>query len=44
MAALQTADNAKQLNKQLKRMAAEHNREMKDIRALFKKMIERIAV
>jgi hypothetical protein len=40
MAAVQTAENAKQIA--LSRR--EHDREMKEIRALFKDMIRRIAV
>lgn len=40
MASLQTAENARQLAK----YAKEHDREMKEIRVLFKKMIQRIAV
>jgi hypothetical protein len=40
MTAMQTAENAKQL----KVYAKEHNREMKEIRTLFKQMIKRIAV
>lgn len=39
MAAAQTAENAKQIAKSRK----EHDREMKEIRALFKQMIRRIA-
>jgi hypothetical protein len=47
MTATQTAENAKQITKtqeQLRKSAAEHDREMKEIRALFKKMIQRIAI
>ena len=47
MTAVQTAENAKQLNQlggELRKSRAEHDREMKDIRGLFKKMIQRIAV
>lgn len=51
MANLQTIENArqialvdKQLSKQISRMAREHDREMKEIRALFKQMIKRLAV
>lgn len=40
MASLQTAENARQLAK----YAKEHDREMKEIRVLFKKMIQRIAI
>jgi hypothetical protein len=40
MTALQTAENAKQLA----RSSKEHDREMKEIRGLFKQMIKRIAV
>lgn len=46
MAATQTAENAKQIDKnakQLEKYAAEHDREMKEIKALFKQMIKRIA-
>jgi hypothetical protein len=46
MTALQTAENAKQIDrnaKQLGKYAAEHDREMKEIKALFKQMIKRIA-
>jgi hypothetical protein len=51
MAAAQTAENAKQIaafSKEFRTDLAlsrkEHNREMKEIRALFKDMIRRIAV
>jgi len=51
MAAAQTAENTKQLDRfakefrqELKASRGEHDREMKEIRALFKKMIKRIAV
>lgn len=47
MAAAQTAENAKQIDKnakQLEKYAAEHDREMKEIKVLFKQMIKRIAV
>lgn len=51
MTALQTADTAKNLDKfakefrqEMKETRAEHNREMRELRALLKKMIERIAV
>jgi hypothetical protein len=39
MTAIQTAENAKQLNQlggELRKSRAEHDREMKDIRGLFK--------
>jgi hypothetical protein len=49
--AMQTAENFKQLQqyraefqREMKVTRDEHNREMKEIRALFKKMIRRIAV
>ena len=47
MTALQTADNAKQISglaKELRSSRAEHDREMKEIRGLFKQMIRRIAI
>jgi hypothetical protein len=51
MAAAQTAENAQQLSRfsiefrlELKKSRAEHDREMKEIRALFKQMIKRIAI
>jgi hypothetical protein len=51
MTALQTAENAKErradskeFRKEMKQMRDEHNREMKEIRSLFKQMIKRIAV
>jgi hypothetical protein len=47
MAAAQTAENAKQIAKNAKQIAQsrqEHDREMRQIRALFKDMIRRIAV
>jgi hypothetical protein len=51
MAAVQTAENTKQIDRfakefrhEMKETRAEHNREMKEIRALFKQMIKRIAV
>jgi len=51
MAAAQTADNARQIDRfskefrqELKASRAEHDREMKEIRKLFKDMIKRIAV
>lgn len=51
MAAAQTAENAKQIavdrkewKQELRESRAEHDREMKEIRMLFKKMIKRIAV
>jgi hypothetical protein len=51
MAAAQTAENAKELGAmrkefrdELRLTATEHNREMKEIRSLFKDMIKRIAV
>jgi hypothetical protein len=51
MAAAQTAENAKQLDKnakewrkELRESRAEHDREMKEIRGLFKQMIKRIAI
>jgi hypothetical protein len=51
MTAVQTAENAKQLDRhakewrqELRETREEHDREMKEIRVLFKKMIERIAV
>ena len=47
MAAVQTAENVRQITKtqeQLRKSAAEHDREMKEIRGLFKRMIRRIAV
>ena len=44
----QTAKNlekyAKEWRQELKQMRDEHNREMKEIRTLFRKMIERIAI
>jgi len=46
MAAAQTAENAKQITRNSKQIVAsrkEHDREMKEIRALFKAMIRRIA-
>ena len=53
MTATQTAENAKQINQNAKQIdlltreirgyAKEHDREMKEIRALFKDMIKRIA-
>lgn len=45
--ALQTAENAKQLSmlgRHLKASRDEHDREMKELRVLFKKMIQRVAV
>lgn len=51
MAAAQTAENARQLDKnarewrkELRESRAEHDREMKEIRGLFKQMIKRIAI
>ena len=51
MTALQTAENARQQAKfatefraDLKASRAEHDREMKEIRGLFKQMIKRIAI
>jgi hypothetical protein len=51
MTAIQSAEcfklierNAKEHNREMREMRSEHNREMKEIRALFKKMIQRIAV
>lgn len=47
MAAVQTAETAKgaaRFDRELKAARDEHDREMKDIRTLFKKMLERIAV
>ena len=47
MTALQTAENAKHLDKnakQLEKSAREHDREMKEIRVELKKLIKRIAV
>lgn len=50
MAAVQTAENAKQIARfsrefgtDLAKSRKEHDREMKEIRALFKQMIRRIA-
>jgi DNA-binding transcriptional MerR regulator len=47
MTALQTAENAKQIAENAKQIRAsreEHDREMKEIRVLFKAMIKRIAI
>lgn len=51
MTATQTAENAKQLDRfavewreSLQKTRAEHDREMKEIKMLFKEMIKRIAV
>lgn len=51
MTSLQTAENAKQiaqtdkrLSAQISKMGKEHDREMKEIRVLFKQMIKRIAL
>jgi len=51
MAAAQTAENTRQIDRfskefrqELKASRTEHDREMKEIRGLFKKMIKRIAV
>jgi hypothetical protein len=51
MAAAQTADNAKQIREtrkefrdELRASAKLHDREMKEIRGLFKQMIRRIAI
>jgi hypothetical protein len=47
MAAAQTVDNTKQIAanaKQITLSRKEHDREMKEIRVLFKDMIKRIAV
>jgi hypothetical protein len=51
MTAAQTAQNAKerladsrQFRLEMKQMRDEHNREMREIRVLFKRMVKRIAV
>jgi hypothetical protein len=51
MTALQTSENAKQIREmrkefqdELRKSAKEHDKEMKEIRTLFKAMIKRIAV
>jgi hypothetical protein len=51
MTAVQTAQNAKerladsrQFRLEMKQMRDEHNREMREIRVLFKRMVKRIAV
>jgi len=51
MTSLQTAENAKQiartdrqLSAQISRMGKEHDREMKEIRTLFKQVIRRLTV
>lgn len=54
MVSLQTAENAKQIaenakqiaqtNQQLSRMAKEHDREMKELRGLFKQVMRRLTI
>jgi septal ring factor EnvC (AmiA/AmiB activator) len=42
--AKEIADHRREFRAELKATRAEHNREMKEIRGLFKKMIQRIGV